>query len=164
MLRAPAAVRVALVTGVLLAVSVGCSKGGSTPGSTGASTTAFASSYRAATESFEHRTASVKERARTALGNDNAVLAVYGDLATVTQQARDEYQRLDPPKDLAPLFETITKLLERQSTVLDGVVQDAKANDGAGLAPKLAELARLFVDWATANQEMDRRISGVAPA
>lgn len=153
-----------MTLGVVVAVATACgsTSGGSGGTGTEARTSEFADGFRKVTGDYQLRTKALQEEGRSAVGQGQTrVLAVYESMRTATSEAREEYEKLRAPRDLAPTLKHLVRVLAEQEKAIGAVITAARGGDGAQLTSSLQGLATSMTEWAAARADIEGRIETV---
>jgi transcription initiation factor TFIID subunit TAF12 len=120
----------------------------------------FAAEYTAITTQHQERVDGARTRGQDALEEGpSAVLQIYRDLLTLSEDAQADYDGLTPPAELAPEHERLVENLGRQSNALRGILEAAQTEDDIALTANLEQLADLLLEWGRTNQLIAQRLA-----
>lgn len=158
---------VAIAVGLIAVTAASC--GGTGSGSAGggksgaARTGEFADGFREITGAYQLRTKVLQEEGKNAAGQGQTrVLAVYESMRSAAHEAREGYEKLRAPRDLAPTFKHLLGVLEQQEKAIGAVLNAARGGDGALLTSSLQQLATSLTEWAAARADIESRIEAAS--
>lgn len=121
---------------------------------------AFATAYRAAADRYADALEELQAGGAAAVAEDPVgAHEVYGELQAVTEAARDDFESLEPPTDLADDLDGLLTNFAAQLATLADAVEGARERDDRAVQRDLEDYADQLSVWRERHTELTEQLA-----